>query len=231
MNFTAILVLNILVAFLGFLIIYLSAPKKFELKIINNELTALLYSTYFFLPFTTKIRKYKNIKEAYVRRRLTMDKRSVYYVYDLMLKSSKRSITILKGWDEDKKLKEYCDKINKSISFFEEYSLDICGADWRKFTIFLMVIFPLIIILAESNSKNFNYSQNIAFQYFLYIYLSTMAIITISIMLSLTINRSIEYKKQTNVISSVNYIKEKNVEEKNRDINSEAQRMYDSIIK
>ncbi|MBQ4178478.1 MAG: hypothetical protein II598_01905, partial [Elusimicrobia bacterium] len=64
-----------------------------------------------------------------------------------------------------------------------------------------------------------------------YVYLLTITIIIMFTMLSLMVNRSIESKKQTNVISSVNYIKEKNIEEKNRDINSEAQRMYDSIIK
>ena len=43
--------------------------------------------------------------------------------------------------------------------------------------------------------------------------------------------RSIESKNQTNVVLSAKNNIEKDVKEQNRDINSEAQRMYDSIIK
>ena len=231
MVFTNLLILIILVGFLGFLTIYSVSPKKFELKIINNELIALLYSTYFFLPFTTKIKKYKNIKKAYVRKRVERSKYSKYFVYDLMLESSKRPLIIVKGKREYKKLEEHCEKINQSISSFAEYSFDICRGNWRTFIIIIMVIIPLFMMIPHTCAKDFNYSRDIVFQYFIYVYLSTIAIIAISIILSSMVNRSIESKNQTNVVLSAKNNIEKDVKEQNRDINSEAQRMYDSIIK
>ncbi len=231
MVFTNLLILIVLVSFLGFLTIYSVSPKKFELKIINNELTVLLYSTYFLLPFTTKIRKYKNIKKAYVRRRVEQGKYSEHFVYDLMLESSKRSIIIIKGRREHEELEEHCEKINQSISSFEEYSFDICRGNWRTFIIIIMVIIPIFMMIPHTCAKDFNYSRDIVFQYFIYVYLSTIAIIAISIILSSMVNRSIESRNQTNVVLSVKNNIEKDVKEQNRDINSEAQRMYDSIIK
>ena len=231
MNFKIILILSILTSVLGLIAIYSASSKKFELKLINNELIALLYSTYFFFFFTTKIKQYKDIQLAHIRQRTIQDKHSKYFVYDLVLQLSKKSIILVRGKTEYREISDHCDNINKSIGSLKEYSFDICRGKWRTFVILIMVIAPLIIMLAYTSAQDFNYSQDIEFQYFTYVYLLTITIIIISIMLSLMVNRSIESKKQTNVISSVNYIKEKNIEEKNRDINSEAQRMYDSIIK
>lgn len=231
MNFTNILILSALVSFLGFLAIYSASPKKFELKIIDNELMALLYSTYFFFPFTIKIRKYKNMKGAYIRRRVERSRYSKYFVYDLVLELSKRSITLLRGKREDKELSKHRDNINKSIMSFKEYSFDICSGNWKIFIILAMVIVPLIMIISHAYSEGFNYTQDIEFQYFIYVYLSSITIIIVSIILSLTINRLTESKNKAKVMSLPKYNIEKKIKEENRDINSEAQKIYDSIIK
>ncbi|MBO7611558.1 MAG: hypothetical protein J6T23_05025 [Elusimicrobia bacterium] len=231
MNFTTILILGILVSFIGFFAIYSASPKRFELKIIDNELIVIVYSTYFFLPFTTKIKQYKNIKEAQIRKRMVQNKHSKYFVYDLILQFSRRSIVLLRGKTEYRELSDHCDNINQAIVSFEEYSFDICSGKWRTFLICVMVIVPLIIILFYTTAEDFNYAQNIEFQYFTYVYLLTITIIILSIILSLTINRLIESKNKTNVISSLNYSAGKNIKEKNRDMDSEAQRIYDSIVK
>lgn len=232
MNFTIILVLSMLVGFLELLAIYSVSTKTFEIKIINNELIAIKYSTYLLLPFTTKIRRYKNIKEAYIRKRKKMDRYGIYNVYDLMLQLSKRSTVIVKEKRTDKDLLRYCEKINKAIKFFKEYTLYIHkGGKGKIAVIFLFFIIPLVLFLGYSGGKNFNFAQDIEFQYFVYVYLITSAIIIFFMLLSLTINRLIITKNNEKVISSLTYSAEQQLKEKSNDMSSDANKIYDSIIK
>ena len=112
-------IFGIIISIFELAFIYASSPKKLELTIIDNIPTAIIYTNYFFLPFTTKIRKYKNIKKAYIKNRIERGKNSSYTVYDLFLKFDKKSIVLFKGKRTEEDLLKDCEKINQSINSFE----------------------------------------------------------------------------------------------------------------
>ena len=109
-----------LLSILELIFLHLVSPRKIELTVVDALPTATVYSNYFFLPFTTKIRKYKDIKQAYINSRIQRDKHSTYKVYDLVLEYSERSVILFQGKRTDEDLLKYCDKINLFITSFED---------------------------------------------------------------------------------------------------------------
>ena len=74
MDFLFIFSVGVIVSICELAVLYVVTPKKFELKIIDNIPTAIISKNYFFLPFTIKIKKYKDIRESYIRSREERDK-------------------------------------------------------------------------------------------------------------------------------------------------------------
>ena len=146
MDFLFVFVVGLLISIFELAFIYAVSPKKFELKIIDNSLIAIIYKNYFFLPFTTKIRKYKGIEEAHIKSRIEKNKNSSYTVYDLVLKFSKKSIVLFKGNKDKEELTEYCKKINQSIVSFEEYFISEPTITSKKTAVLIVLFFsPLLI--------------------------------------------------------------------------------------
>ena len=61
MDFTAILVLGLIISLIDLLIINSNSNVVFKLKFINKVPKVTIKSKYFFLPLTTKIREYNDV--------------------------------------------------------------------------------------------------------------------------------------------------------------------------
>ena len=202
-----------LLSFLELIWLYSMSLKQIKLTVIDGFPTLILCSNYFFLPFTIRIKRYKDIKEAYVSRRNVLYRGRWYWVYDLILKYSKKSVVLFRGEQTEGTLLEYCQKVNQFLVSFEDCIIFDSKIHKLKTTVLYLLIFGPIILFAAALLGDVNF-KNTEYIYCLYGYLITTAITMVFVLLSLMINRSTEYKKQTNVISSVNYIKEKNIEGK-----------------
>ena len=230
---TNLFVVAALLSILELAFLHLASPKKIELTIVDAVPTAIVYSNYFFLPFTTKIRKYKDIKKAYISSRIQKDKYSTYKVYDLVLEYSNRSVILFRGKQTEENLLKYCDKINQFIASFEDcvvYESKIMKL--KIALVFALFLLPLCCFIAPVAIQNDYYLKDTEYLYCLYGYLITTAIVTIFILLSLTVNRYKNSLGEKKVISQIYKINNNaNKTKKKIDANSEAQRVYDSIIK
>ena len=223
-EFLFVFIIGVLISIFELAFIYAASPKKFELKIIDNNPIAIIYTSYFFLPFTTKIRKYKNIQEAYITSRIEKRKHSSCTVYDLMLKFPKKSIVLFGNKNNKNDILTYCDKINKSINSFEDCIIEEPAiASKKTAVIILLVCSPFLIFIPPKHSRN-SYITDITQNF--HIYLIATGILAIFMILSLLINLFINVKSDTNLIVSSDYNKKENI-----DLDHESKRINDSIIK
>lgn len=210
--------------FFELLFIYSASPKKLEIRFINNISIVTIYGSYFFLPFTTKIIKYKNLKKAYIKERIEKNKTRTYKVYDLVLEFEKKSKIIFKGRSEADELLQYCDKINKSISSFENcFISEHTSISKTKALLLLLIFTPLACFIPPKRSEK-SYLEDVT-QHF-YILILASGILLFFIMLSLIVNLFVNIKNSKSSTILTDY----NVKE-NLDIDSEAKRINDSIIK
>ncbi len=222
-----VLGIGALLSILELMLLYFMSPKKIELTTIDGYLTAVVYSNYFFLPFTTKIRKYKDIKKAYISSRRKRSKAGYYTVYDLILKYSKKSVVLFGEYSREKDLLEYCDKINKFILSHEDCVINDSKTKKGKIiTLCVSIFVPSIIFIAALAGKT--NPKDMEYLIFLHGYAIAVVIVLVFVLLSLTVNRYISSSDEKKVISQIGKINES---KKNIDINSEAKRIYDSIIK
>lgn len=224
MDFLFVFIVGLLISIFELAFIYAVSPRKFELQIVNNIPIAIIYAKYFFLPFTTKIRKYKGIQEAYIKSRIEKGKYSSYTVYDLVLKFPKKTIILFKGDKDKEELSEYCKKINQSIASFEACFISEPTITSKKTAILIVLFFsPLLIFIPPKHSRN-SYITDITHNF--YIYLVATGILAAFMMLSIIINLFINAKNNKDITFSTDYNTKENV-----DIDSEAKRINDSIIK
>jgi len=219
-DFLFIFSVGVIVSICELAVLYVVTPKKFELKIIDNIPTAIISKDYFFLPFTIKIKKYKDIKESYIRSREERDKYSTYTVYDLFLKFSNKSIILFNGKRNKKDMLKYCEQINQSILSFEECTINEFKTGKEKNIILLILLFVPLIFFIAPIINNTNYTKDLDYLLYLYIYITATSITTVFVLLSLVINRRINLENNG-----------KNKDKKNIDIDSESKRIYDSLIK
>ncbi len=208
---------------LGLLYIYIAPAKKFELKFIDNIPIATIYTNYFFLPLTTKITEYKNIQKAYVQE-TGFIMRGWYIIYSIFLKFPKTTKEILSNANKNYLLKE-CKKINDAISSCKEYSISKNDNISRVVAVFI-IFSVLSLLLVSSNFKDIEAAfclGSIAFV--------SLIMFSICIVLSLLVNF---YKKRDsknyNIYETDTYYNRDNIKEK-VNIDSEAKRINDSIIK
>ncbi len=224
MDFLFVFIVGLIISIFELAFIYVASPKKFELKIIDNTIIAIIYKNYFFLPFTTKIKRYKDIKEACIKSRIEKNKYSSYTVYDLVLNFQKKSIILFKSNKDREELEEHCKKINQSIVSFEECFISEPTITSKKTAILIVLFFsPLLIFIPPKHSRN-SYITDITQNF--YIYLVTTGILATFMILSLIINLFINAKNSKDITLLTDYNKKENV-----DIDSEAKRINDSIIK
>ena len=217
-------IVGLLISIFELAFIYAASPKKFELRIVNNTPVAIIYTSYFFLPFTTKIREYVNLQEAYIKSRVERNKNSSYMVYDLVLKFSKKSIVLFRGKKTEEELLDYCKTINNSIASFEDCCIEEPTITSKKTAVLIVLFFsPLLIFIPPKHSKN-SYITDITQNF--YIYLIATGILATFIILSLIVNLFINAKNNRNVVLKTDYNVKKNI-----DIDSEAKRINDSLIK
>ncbi len=226
-----VLGIGILLSLLELILLSFMSPKKIELTTVDSYLTAIVYSNYFFLPFTTKIRKYKDIKEAYITSRKKHSRGGDYTVYDLILKYSKSLVVLFDGYPREKDLVEYCDKINKFIASSEDCVVNDSKTKKGKFVaLFISIFAPSIIFMAALVGKTS--PKDAEYLLFLHGYSIAIVIVLLLVLLSLTVNRYTNSSDEKKVISQIYKINNNaNKTKKNVDVNSEAQRIYDSIIK
>lgn len=224
MDFLFVFIVGLIISVFELAFIYAMSPRKFELKIIDNTLTAIIYKNYFFLPFTTKTKRYKDIKEAYIKSRIEKDKHSSYTVYDLVLNFPKKSIVLFKGNRDKEELEEYCKKINQSIVSFEECFISEPTITSKKTAVLIVLFFsPLLVFIPPKHSRN-SYITDITRNF--YIYLVATGILAAFMILSLIINLFVNAKSSKDITFSTDYNTKENV-----DIDSEAKRIKYSIIK
>ncbi|MBR3628457.1 MAG: hypothetical protein IKN42_06395 [Elusimicrobia bacterium] len=222
MDLTGILIFAFIAAFFELLFIYSSSPKNLEIKFIGANSIAIIYGSYFFLPFTTKVKKYKDLKRAYIQERIEKNKSNTYKVYDLVLEFQKKSLVLFKNKNKDNTLLEYCDKINKSISSFENcFISEHTSISKTKALLLLLIFTPLACFIPPKRSEK-SYLEDVT-QHF-YILLAATGILLFFIILSLIVNLFLKIKNNKNTTLTVEY----NIKE---NIDSEAKRINNSIIK
>ncbi len=111
MDFLLVFIVGCLISVFELAFIYAISPKQLKIQIVNNQPIVTIYTSYFFLPFTIKVRKYKDLQEAYIKNRIENGKKSYYTVYDLVLRFSKETIVLFKGNEDKKELLKYCKKL------------------------------------------------------------------------------------------------------------------------
>lgn len=238
MNFTPtapiepILIISFIIFVVELCVLNTLSSRRFEFKVIDNNFTMIMYSTYFLLPFTIKIKKYINIKEAYTRTRLMRSRYGSYNVYDLIVKFSKGSKVLFNGKSSEKDLLKYRKKINEAIASFEEYTInDHKSMSAKIIILFVMLFAPSAIFFPFINGSTNNQSD-ISYQIFFSAYLLATAVIITITLLSLLINHYTNIKsteKQSSIPINNNKIKIIDTEDTN--ISSEATKIYDSLIK
>ena len=194
-----------------------------QLKFINNISISIIYTSYFFLPLTTKIVKYNNIRKAYIQKTgIIMS--SWYIVYSIFLKFPKTTKEILSSANKEYLLKE-CKKINDAISDYKEYSISKNDNITRVGAVFI-ILSVLSLLLVSSNFKDIEVTFCLG-----YIAFVSLIMFSICIVLSLLVNF---YKKRNNNNYIINkkdgYYNSYNTKEK-VNIDSEAKRINDSLIK
>lgn len=213
-----------IVVFVELLFIYSASPKKLEIKFIGTNSITVIYGSYFFLPFTTKVKKYKDLKRAYIQERIEKNKSNTYKLYDLVLEFPKKSLVLFKNKNKDNTLLEYCDQINKSISYFEDCFISEDTAISKTKAILILFIFtPLACFFPPKHSEK-NYFEDLT-QHFNILILAS-GILLLFIMLSLIVNLFINIKNSKSFTVLMDY----NIKEK-VDIDSETKRINDSVIK
>lgn len=223
MDFEYALFLGTIAFLLGLLYIYIAPAKKFELKFSNNISVSKIYTSYFFLPLTTKNTEYKNIQKAYIQQTGIII-RSWYIIYSVFLKFPKTTKEILSNANKEYLLKE-CKKINDAISGCKEYSVSKNDNISRVVAVFIIFSVPSLF-LVSSNFKDIEATfclGSIAFV--------SLIMFSICIVLSLLVNF---YKKRNiknyNVYKIDAYYNTDNIKEK-ANIDSEAKRINDTLIK
>ena len=225
---TKLLIISGLLSFLELMLLYVLSPKKIKLTVVESSPAAIVYSNYFFLPFTTKIRRYKDIKEAYIRSRREIDKHGSYLVYDLVLKYSTKSVVLFRGERTEKDLLKHCEKINHYIASFEECIINVSQTKKLKIVAVYMLVSVPLILFAAALLGDTDPQYDMGYVYCFYGYLITTAITMVFILLSWVVNRYMD-SLNTNSISiddSDTYKKEQN-----SNIDSESKKIYNSVIK
>ena len=222
MDLIGILIFAFIVVFFDLLFIYSSSPKNLEIKFIGTNSITIIYGSYFFLPFTTKVKKYKDLRRAYIKERIEKNKSNSYKVYDLVLEFQNKSIVLFKNKNKDNALLEYCDKINRSISNYEDCFISEHTAISKTKALLILIIFtPLICFIPPKHSKN-SYLEDI--QQHFYILIVASGILLLFIILSLIVNSFTNLNKKNT--STIDYNKKENI-----DMDSEIKRINDSLIK
>ena len=223
MGVLLVFLIGLLISIFELSFVYAVSPKEFELKIVDNIPNVTIHAAYFFLPFTTKIRNYKGLEEAYIRSRTKRTKYSTYEVHDLVLKFSKKSVTLFEGWREKEDLLEYCKEINKALKSFEECYINKPSTMSNKKAIFILfLVTPLFVFIPYKHSDSYisDITQNF------YIYLATTGILAIFVILSLIVNLFINTTNSKKDTLIVDYNKKEKI-----DLDSEAAKINNSIIK
>ena len=198
-------------------------PIKFDLKFVDNLSIAVIYKKYFLLPFTTKKIHYKNLQKAFIRSRVVRTKTSSYTVYDLMLQFPKKNKILFSGEKKEVDLIKYCDKINDSIRAFEYCEISKDNKNKTIGLFLLLFLTPFFILIPSKYSKN-NYITDITDNF--YIVVIASGILSVFFLLSFIVNIFVNVlNKNINKIN-IDYNKKENV-----DIDSEAKRINDSLIK
>ena len=237
-----IISIAILVNIAELIIIHKLYPKKIELKAIDGTPTAIVYSKYFFLPFTTKIRQYKNIEEAYVRKKIKRRHRkyshSTYEVYyDLILRYSQNKTKILfyEKWNE-KEILKYCEQINQFKISLEDTVINENKSKYGNVVIIVaMLIIPLFLFIHADGIDIIEYTTDEVYVFFHRICLIATGILVMFLLSSLVVNYFMysSKKKKFMMPTKTNNNANKSIEINKNNISNdtEAKKIYDSIIK
>ena len=214
MDFTAILVLGLIISLIDLLIINSNSNVVFKLKFINKVPKVTIKSKYFFLPLTTKIREYNDVQAAHVKHRMgTRRSGGDKYDLELELKNKWRRILVFGSETDYQKISKYCDEINYALKNFQDYS--VLNNDSSKVisTVIwvLIVSLPIVCVPIIKGKLLMDYICCFAI---------ILIILSICFGLSSIVNKS---KKKKQILYNNN--------KENVDIDSEADRINDSIIK
>jgi hypothetical protein len=221
-SLVGILIFAFIVGLFELAFIYSASPKKIEVKFINNLSIVTIYESYFFLPFTTKITKYKNLQKAYVKERIEKIKGKSYEVYDLFLEFPQGSKAIIKQKSNKDEVLKYCEQINQAITSFEDCFVSEYSAVSKKSAVLILMIFTPLVFFIPPKYSNKSYLEDIT-QHF-YILIATSGLLFVFVILSLIVNLLIKIfniRKQP-LITDYNTKK---------DIDTEAKKINDSLIK
>jgi len=223
-DLTGILIFASIAVLFELFFLYVASPKQLKIEFINNISIVTIYGSYFFLPFTTKITKYRDLKKAYIKERIENNKGHTYKVYDLILEFQANSIVVFKGKSKEETLLQYCDQINKSVSSFEDcFISEYTSISKAKALLFLLIFTPLVCFIPPKHSKN-TYLQDVTDHF--YILMAATGLLAVFIILSLLVNLFINAGSKERQSLTIDYNKKENV-----DIDSEAKRINDSLIK
>ena len=221
MDINSILFFGSIACVLELLFVY-SAPAK-KIEIIGNLPIVIVYTNYFFLPFTTKITQYKDLKKAYVME-TGFNTKGFRAIYSLFLKFPKKEINVLSSTDKAYLSKE-CEKINNAISVGNKYTISDNNSISR--TVAMLLATPVAFYYALLYFKD----KTATFMPFfdpILIMAASLCMFSVLAVLSLILNLFKKVKDNNSVIKQAEHIYD---EKRSVNVDSEAKRINDSIIK
>ena len=224
MGIVSILICASVIVLFELTFVYSSSPKKIKVQFVNQTSTVTVYGSYFFLPLTTKITKYKNLQKAYVRERIEKNKGRSYEVYDLVLEFPTGAKTIIKRKSDKDEVLNYCEQINQSINSFEDCFISEYSAISKKTAVLILLFFIPLAFIIPPKYSNKSYAEDITQH--LYILIAASGVFLFFIILSLIVNLFVKFfnKKYQSSVTEYNNKKDINIDEESKKIN-------DSLIK
>ena len=237
------IIIAIIINIIELAIIQKLYPKTIELKVIDGIPTAIVYSKNFFLPLTTKVRRYQNIEKVGIstKTRRYRDGRR-YEVYDLLIKySNNKTKALFCDKVNEKEVLKYCEQINNFLKSLEYTVVHENKSKAGNFVVIaaLLLVPPFLLIHPDTVDK-VEYTTDEVYIFMSRICLIATSVLALCVALSLLMNYFTYISKKEKVIKSTsdninisNYNKDYKKEKVKYNTNNEeeAQRIYDSIIK
>ncbi len=225
MNFEVLFVIGVLISIAELFVIHFFSAKKFELTFVDGAPVAIMYTCYFFLPFTIKANKYKNLQKAFVRDRLKETKKSTYKVYDIFLKFPDKTIVLLKDEFSDEEALKKCENINKAIASSEEYCLGEISVKDKAGQLLSLFCLLAVIMFVPLINRHTGYFDSEKMIRNLYVFLFATGIVVNFCLISFIVNAFIGMfdKRKKNDLASCN--------DSDTDIDLEAKKIDDFLIK
>ena len=179
----SVLILGFMLFLIELMFIYFGSQKKFEIKVSNSVIVGIIYTSYFFLPLTSKIIKYENLKKAFMRE--IKDSKGVFS--DLLLEFSTITLILFRRKKDNDALLKICNEINQSVASFQNYFVEEPEVLSKKANILFVQILFLLVILVVLILKKGSYDKETLSTFF-YAYIIATILFIMLLIINLILN-------------------------------------------